>query len=342
MATEKNYYEVLGVKNTASEDEIKKAFKKLARQHHPDAGGDEAKMKEVSEAYEVLSDDAKRQEYDTMLKYGAFAGGAGGRAGGYPQGWGGSQQGGWANVDFGEGGAGGFGGAFSSIFERMRNGEGAFGTDWDFGERKARGKDRQVTLELTFEEAFSGVTKRVSIKSSDGKTQKIDVNVPAGAVDGGKLRYKGKGQDGTGGGSNGDLVIVTAIAAHPLYARKGANVQLTLPVTIDEAALGAQIIVPAPDGSKVKLRVPAGTQDGKVLVIKGKGAPRIKGEGNGDLRVHVHVELPKKLSEQQQAAMEAFALASQELDIDVREEITKRTGVKAEIAAGEKVGEADA
>jgi curved DNA-binding protein len=182
----------------------------------------------------------------------------------------------------------------------------------------------------------------VSIKTQDGTTQKIDVNVPAGAVDGGKLRYKGKGQGGSGGGASGDLVIVTRIAEHPLYARKGANVQLTLPVTVDEAALGAHIIVPAPDGSRVKLRVPACTQDGKVLVVKGKGAPRVKGEGNGDLRVHVQVELPKKLTEAQQAAMEAFALATQETGVDVRPEITARTGAKPVSAASVEAGQNDA
>lgn len=315
QTTDKSYYEILGVGEQATTDEIKKAFKKLARKHHPDAGGDEAVFKEISEAYEVLSDTEKRKEYDSMLRYGAFSGGAG--ASDMPYNWGGS--GGYTVTDFG--GFGGDGGPFSNlgdIFSRMAAGEGAFGTDWDFGAKKVKGQDIQVTLEVTFEEAFNGTEKRVTIKSSDGSNQTIDVKVPQGAVEGGKLRYKGKGAAGSNGGKDGDLLIVTSIMAHALYSRQGADVLMDLPLTIDEAALGAEVIVPAPDGSKVRLKIPAATQSGKVFLIKGKGAKRVGSKAAsefGDLKVIAAIVVPEHLSDAQKEALLAFAAASDE---DVR------------------------
>ncbi|MDR3053121.1 MAG: DnaJ domain-containing protein [Coriobacteriales bacterium] len=300
---QRDYYEVLGVKQTASTDEIKKAFKRLARKHHPDAGGDETKFKDVSEAYEVLSDKEKRVEYDQYLKYGGAAGFGGG-----------GQRSAWS---------GGFGG-WGDIFESIRHGEGAFGSNWDFPERSVKGRDVQVTLEVSFEEAFTGAEKRVTIRINDEK-QQLDVKIPAGAVEGGKLRYKGKGSLGTGKGEKGDLVIVTSIKPHPLYSRKGPNVHLDLPISMAEAALGAQIVVPAPDGSRVKLRIPAGTQNDNIFVIGGKGAPRIKGEGNGDLKVQVHFALPASLNEQQKAALESYAAASDPSGADIRPLIAAQT-----------------
>ena len=301
VTAEKNYYDILGVRDTASADEIKSAFKNLAREHHPDVGGNEERFKEVSEAYDTLSDDAKRAEYDTYLKYGAFAGAANQGAHSWNTR---GQQGNWQTVtDYGDMSA------WSTIFESMRAGEGAFGTEWNFPRRKTKGRNVEVTLEVSFEEAFKGAEKRVTVKTGDGVSQQIDVKIPAGAVEGGKLRYKGKGAAGTRGGASGDLIIVTAIKPHKLYARKGADVLFDLPVSVAEAALGAQIVVPAPDGSKVKLRVPKGTQEGAVLAIRGKGAPRVKGDGNGDLKATVRIIVPKELSEEQAAALEAFAAA---------------------------------
>ena len=320
QTTDKTYYEVLGVDEKASTDEIKKAFKKLARKHHPDAGGDEAVFKDISEAYEVLSDKEKREEYDMMLRYGAFSA-AGGGAQGMPYNWGGQSGGRWTVQDFGNerGGGGGFS-SIGDIFSRMAAGEGAFGTDWDFGQRKTKGQDVQVTLEVTFEEAFAGTEKRVTIKGSDGANQTIDVKVPEGAVEGGKLRYKGKGTAGSNGGEKGDLLIVTSIKPHKLFSRKGANVLMDLPLSIDEAALGAQIAVPAPDGSVVKLRIPAGTQEGKVFLIKGKGARRHGGKSTGseygDLKIKAKITVPVELNETQRQALEAFAKAD---DTDIRE-----------------------
>jgi curved DNA-binding protein len=325
MVAEKNYYEVLGVKDDASTDEIKKAFKKLARKHHPDAGGDEAKFKDVSEAYEVLSDKETREESDTMLKFGAF--GSAAQGGGNPWGGGGAGGGSWRTVvtDFGD--LGGLG----DIFGRMAHGEGAFGTEWDFPQRNLKGQDVQVALPITFEEAFAGAEKSVTVKMGNGKEQKIKVKVPAGAVDGGKLRYKGKGGEGQGGGARGDLRIITSIKPHELYSRKGADVLMELPIGITEAALGASIVVPAPDGSKVKLRIPAGTSDGKTFAIRGKGAPQVNGKGsaNGDLKITVRFTLPKELNDRQKEALEAFAAASDGTGADIRPLIVERTGVTA-------------
>ena len=311
QTTDKSYYEVLGVDSKATTDEIKKEFKKLARKHHPDAGGDEAKFKDISEAYEVLSDKDKRAEYDQMLRYGAFTGAGGAAAGGAPFNWGGGQGGSWQTSDMGGGGFGSIG----EIFSRMASGEGAFGTDWDFGKKKVKGQDIQVTLEVTFEEAFAGTEKRVTVKSSDGNNQTIDVKVPEGAVEGGKLRYKGKGTAGSNGAPAGDLLIVTSIKPHELYSRNGANVTMDVSLSFDKAALGAQLTVPAPDGSKVKLTIPAGTQHGKVFLIKGKGAKRISGKTGsseyGDLKVKAIIEVPKDLNDAQREALEAFAKAGE-------------------------------
>ena len=307
MAQKKSYYDVLGVGKGASADEIKKAFRKQAQKFHPDAGGDEEKFKEVNEAYEVLSDEKKRAQYDRFGAVGDFSCGPGGGCGG--------GRGGRRTYTY-RGDGSGFGGGFSDfdfgdIFDNIRSGEGAFGSNWDFNINRARkGQDLQVDLDLTFAEAFSGTTKKVTIRiPSNGQEQSINVKVPAGAVEGGKLRYHEKGEYGKNGGKRGDLVVVTHIAEHPFYTRVKADVILQLPVSFDEAALGATVVVPAPDGTKVKLRVPAGSQDGATLRVKGKGAPKLKGSGCGDLKVRLCVRVPKSLNAEQKKALQAFAEA---------------------------------
>ena len=336
MVAEKNYYDVLGVKEDASTDEVKKAFKKLARKHHPDAGGEEAKFKDISEAYEVLSDKDKRKEYDTFLRFGAYGGSAGS---GSPFNWSGAgagRGGSWRTVvtDFNDLGN------IGDIFNRMRHGEGAFGTEWEFPQRAQKGRDAQVTLSVSFEEAFNGATKSVTVRVDD-LSQKIEVKIPAGAVEGGKLRYKGKGGEGSGSGMRGDLIIVTSIKPHELYSRKGADVLFKLPISVAEAALGAQVIVPAPDGSMVKLHVPAGTQNGRVLVVREKGAPRVKGKGFGDLKIEVCLTMPEVLNAGQRAALEAYAAASDPRGEDIRPTIVRRTIVVPSASFG-AVGAVDA
>ncbi|MGI6045812.1 MAG: DnaJ C-terminal domain-containing protein [Eggerthellaceae bacterium] len=305
MAVKPDYYKTLGVPRTATTDEIKKAFRRLARKYHPDAGGSEAKFKELNEAYEVLSDDKKRKLYD---QYGTAS------AQEIPRGWNGQG----VNINDIFGGVGGFG-SWAEILESMRRGEGAFGTEWNFGgdgfsqaqAHSQKGRDTAVTLPVSFEEAFSGCRKRVTLRIP-GKADKetIDVSVPAGAVDGGRVRLKGKGEPGINGGPAGDLLVTTRIKDHPYFSRDGADVIIDVPITVAEAALGESVVVPAPDGTKVKIKVPAGTQDNTTLRVRGKGAPRVKGTGNGDLQVHVKVLVPKDMNERQRQAMESFKEAT--------------------------------
>ena len=315
-STTPDYYKTLGVSRTATQDEIKKAFRKLARTHHPDAGGDEAKFKEINEAYEVLSDEKKRELYDqygtaneNQIPWGGAAGGQGfnyedifGRAGG-------------GQTYTYSTGAGGGGFSWADILESIRGGDGAFGSDWDFRVNQAqKGQDMNVTLDVTFDEAFNGTTKRVSLKIPGREgTETLDVKVPEGAREGGRLRYKGRGGLGENGGENGDLLITTHITEHPYYRRDKADVIIDLPISVAEAALGTQVVVPAPDGTKVKVKIPAGTQDGKMLKIKGKGAKEIKSktkEAHGDLKIQVQVRVPENMNEGQKKAMEEFMEAS--------------------------------
>jgi molecular chaperone DnaJ len=354
MAPTSNYYDVLGVKKDASADEIKKAFRRLARKHHPDTGGSEDKFKEINQAYEVLSDSEKRAQYDQYGQYfgGQVPPGAGG--GGWPGGGGRVRV---ENIDMGD-----LGDIFGSVFG------GGFGARG--GPRPQRGHDLQVDLPLTFEQAFSGTSARVEVEReepcstcggtgakpgtspatcgscggsgtvSDGQGMfafsrpcprcagqgkviespcpacrgagsvrrrvPVSVNVPAGATDGGRLRFKGKGAGGDAGGPSGDLYVVTRIGPHPYYVREGADVVMELPVSIAEAALGAEVRIPTPDGQKVKLKVPPGTQHGKVFRFKAKGAPRLKGSGRGDLKVKAKVVVPLDLSERQQDLLREF------------------------------------
>lgn len=325
MATTPDYYKTLGVSRTATPEEIKKAYRKLARKYHPDAGGDEAKFKEINEAYEVLSDEKKRKLYD---QYGTANENQIPFGGGDPFGGGGS-------------GFSGFG-SWADILEALRNGGGA-GSGWNVtvngqevggdpfgggfggspfggsgfggsrGARPVKGEDVSVDLPVTFEEAFNGAEKHVTLRvPGKSEREKLTVKVPAGAVDGGRVRFKGHGRPGQNGGAAGDLLVVTRIQPHAYYACEGADVVLTLPVTFAEAALGDAIVVPAPDGTKVRVKVPAGTQNGTVLTVRGKGAPRVKGGGTGDLRIKIEVTVPTGLNEAQRQALEAYQAASPE------------------------------
>lgn len=293
---QKNFYDVLGVKRDASDKEIKTAFRKLAQKYHPDAGGDEAKFKEISEAYDTLSDPKKRKEYDQLLMFGGIPGAGG--AGGYTY--------------TGNPGAGGWSDIFSSIF----NGEGAFGSDWatNFGgmggagraaSRPRRGGDLSLTVDVSAEDAFRGVTHKVTYRiPSTGEQQTITVSVPAGAVDGGKLRYKRRGEYGANGGERGDLVVTTNVAEHPLFKRKGADVTMELPISIYEAALGCSVEVPTPGGATVRLKVPAGTQAGKTFRFKEMGAPDVKHRGKtGALLVKIAIQVPTGLSADEKTAL---------------------------------------
>lgn len=294
MPQAKNFYDVLGVSKDASEAEIKKAFRSLAVKYHPDSGGDEEKFKEISEAYETLSHPDKRREYDQMLQFGGIPGQ--GMPGGYTY----------------AGGATPGGAGWGDIFDNIFRGEGAFNADWGQGfggrTRPRRGSDLSLSVDVSAEDAFRGVTHKVTYRiPSTGEQQTISVTVPAGAVNGGKLRYKRRGEYGANGGERGDLVVTTHVAEHPLFKRKGADVTMELPVSVYEAALGCSVDVPTPGGATVRLKVPAGTQTGKTFRFKEMGAPDVKHRGRtGALLVKVVVKVPTSLSDEERAGLEAL------------------------------------
>ena len=311
MANKPDYYKMLGVSKTATADEIKKAYRKLAREAHPDAGGDEEKFKDINEAYEVLSDEKKRQLYD---QYGTA------NETQIPFNWGGfGGSGGGTTVNFSDFGS------WQDILDKVLRGEGVMGSGFNFdnlgdfglggkganpqGPRK--GQDTTADLQLTFEEAFRGTTKRISLRipGRDGQTT-LDVKVPAGANDGDRQRYRGQGVPGVNGGEAGDLILTMRVAPNMQFSRQGADVLTTVQVSMADAALGGSVVVPAPDGTKVRVRVPAGTQPGAILSVKGKGAPRVKGTGNGDLKIVLDIPVPVNLNDAQRKALEDFRNAS--------------------------------
>ena len=305
MPQVKNFYDVLGVKRDASDEDIKKAFRKLAVKYHPDRGGDEKKFKEVSEAYETLSNPDKRKEYDQLLIFGGIPG----------QGGPGAGQGGYRTYTY-TGGNGAGPGAWGDIFDSILRGEGVGGSDWaqgfgGFGGGQARanrprkGSDLSLEVDVSAEDAFRGVTHKVTYRiPSTGEQQTITVQVPAGAVDGGKLRYKRRGEYGANGGERGDLVVTTHVEEHPLFKRKGADVTMELPISIYEAALGCSVDVPTPGGETLRLKIPAGTQTGKKFRFKEKGAPDVKHRGRtGALLVEVVVKVPAKLTANEREAL---------------------------------------
>ena len=304
MAEKRNYYDVLGVKRDADAEEIRKAFRKLAAKYHPDAGGDEQKFKEISEAYTTLSDPEKRKEYDQMLMFGGIPGadfgGSGGRNRTYTYTTNGAD---WSDIfDSIRNGDGAFGGFdFSSIF----NGTGASGAR---SNRPVKGGDLTMSIDISADEAFRGAQRRVAYTiPSTGERQSLTVKVPAGAVDGGKLRYRGRGEYGMNGGARGDLVVTTNVAEHPLFKRDGADVRMEIPISAYEAALGAQVDVPTPEGKEVRLKIPAGTQDGKTFRFRDLGAPDVKHKGSrGAMYVTVRIKVPTRLSPRERESLEAL------------------------------------
>lgn len=287
---EKDYYATLGVSKDASKDEIKKAYRKLAQKYHPDANKDgagaETRFKEITEAHSILSNDEKRAEYDQMR---SFVDAGGQRF----YGFGANRGGGNVRVNIGDlFGDGADGAVFEDLF-------GGFG----FGRRgPAKGHDLEAQVELSFDDSIEGAT--VAVNGSK-------VKIPAGIGDGGRIRIPGKGAPGESGAPAGDLYVRVRVAPHPVFRSEGSgNLGIDLPITIAEAALGAKIDVPTLDGA-VTVKIPAGTQDGKKLRVKGRGAPRPKG-GQGDLHVTVRVEVPQKLSRREKELLESFAEAHKE------------------------------
>ena len=347
---EKDYYATLGVAKDATAAEIKKAYRRLAREHHPDAKPDdsraEARFKEIGEAYAVVGDAATRKEYDELRRLGAS--GFGGMPGGFTGGFGGADLGDILGQMFGGGGAPGAG-RHRSAASRSR---------------PRRGADVETDLHLTFEDALAGVSTTINVTgegpcttchgsgaapgssrvtcgacsgtgemvvdqgmfsfaqpcgrcggagttvetpcrtcSGSGKVvtpRRIQVRIPAGVRDGATVRVAGRGQAGRDGGPAGDVLVRVRVADHPLFGRRGDDVTVEVPLTFSEAALGTTIVVPTPSGETRRIRIPAGTQPGKVLRVRGEGAPRTRGGGTGDLLVTVRVTVPERLDAEQE------------------------------------------
>lgn len=296
---EKDFYAALGVAKDVSDAELKKVYRKLARKHHPDSNaGDaaaEAKFKEISEAYSVLSDPEQRREYDQMRALGAggarFSPGAGGDfedlLGGMFGGRGGFQQGGFQ--------AGGYEDLLGGLFGGGGRGRAPRGP--------MKGRDQHASVALDFATAVRGDT--MTLQTGDGRS--VKVRIPAGVADKQKIKLRGKGEASPNGGEPGDLILEVTVRPHPVFTRDGLNLRVVLPVTFVEATLGATVQVPTLGGDPVKVKVPAGTPSGRVLRVKGKGVSSPKGQG--DLLVEVQVVVPDRLDGGAKEALEAFAAA---------------------------------
>lgn len=350
MADKRDYYEVLGLQKGASDDEIKKAYRKLSKKYHPDINKEpdaEAKFKEISEAYEILSDPQKRAAYDQY-----------GHAGTDP--------------NYGGGYGGGFGG-FEDIFESFFGGGGRTANP----NAPRQGADLQYAVDLSFEEAIFGVEKNIQYNREETchtcggngakpgtqpetchkchgsgtinverqtplgrvmsrqtcdvchgtgkeikepcttchgtghekKKHSVKVNVPAGVEDGQQMRLSGQGEAGSNGGPYGDLYVVFRVEESDIFDRDGSEIYYELPLNFVQAALGDEVNVPTVHGN-VKLKIPAGTQTGTNFRLRGKGAPKLRGNGNGDQQVKVKLITPKNLNEEQKEALRAYAKAS--------------------------------
>ncbi len=347
----KDYYEILGVDKKSTQDEIKKSYRKLARKYHPDRASEgekkksEEKFKEISEAYEVLGNPKKRQEYDQGARF--------------------FESGFRPGADFGFGAPSGDFGQFSDIFDLFGTGKKRRGY-----EAPEKGRDLQYNVQLSFEQALKGAAVKINvmrekvcsncggtgakpgtfpkkcptcggrgqIAQNQGffsisrpcpqclgrgvvidnpcsvcrgtgrakKTEPIAVKIPAGVTDGSRIRFPGKGEAGYRGGPHGDLYVITRVNSHSIFKRDGSNILLDLPISFTEAVLGTKVKVPTTNGV-VSLKIPVGTQDGQVFRLKGKGAPRLKGMGKGDMLVKVRLVIPRKLDKEEKEILKKFA-----------------------------------
>ena len=284
---EKDFYKVLGVSKDVTEAELKKVYRKLARQFHPDSNPDDAKaearFKEISEAYSVLSDKQQRAEYDQVRAMGSGARFTGGPGGGFTGGF--------------PGGSAGFEDVFSNLFGGA--GGGGFGGFGGFGGPQ-RGQDLSHRATIDFIDSIKGTTLKLSFQSGG----QVQVKIPAGIQDGQKVKVRGKGQPSPNGGEAGDLLVNVHVKPHPVFTRDGNNLRVTVPVTFVEAALGSTISVPTLGGEPVKLKVAPGTPNGRVLRVKGKGVELAKGVG--DLLATVEIAVPSHLSDKAKKALEEF------------------------------------
>ena len=333
----RDYYSTLGVDRSASQDAIKRAFRKLARKHHPDVNQNdpeaERRFKAANEAYEVLGNPDTRKKYDELganwkeyeraraAGQNPFAGaGGGGFRWSSPGGAGG---GGFRSISEDElrelfGGMGGAAGtgrgrgqSFSDFFQTFFGGE----TDPTGGTfsggaprtRARRGRDAEYETELTLEQAFSGVTQRLRLSGGSGE-RTVDVRIPAGVDTGSRVRVAGQGGAGAGGGASGDLYLRVQVTPHAVYTRKGNDLYMRASMPLATAVLGGEVEVPTIDGREVRLKVPAGTQEGQVFRIRGQGMPSLRnGADRGDQYATAHVMLPRNLTPEARRQFESLA-----------------------------------
>jgi curved DNA-binding protein len=310
--TKRDYYTVLGVSRSATEKDIKTAYRKLARKHHPDVNpGDkksEAQFKEIGEAYSVLSDPEKRKKYD---RWGhdwekieqAQAAGANFR--GRP----GSTSYTWSSAGGGAPGSYNFesedlGGLFEQLFGRAAGGR----TRVRSAPRK--GKDLEQPVEIMLEEAFNGTQRTFSIQDSQsGEIRTVEVKIPAGATEGLRVRIAGKGEPGLGGAAAGDLYLIVSVKPHALFERDGDDLRVKVPTPLYTALLGGEVMVPTPKGSQLALKVPPETANGQRIRLAGQGMPHLNGSGRGDLFAEVTVQLPKNLTSREKDLFAELARA---------------------------------
>jgi curved DNA-binding protein len=298
---EKDYYKILGVNKTASDSEIKKAYRKLAMKYHPDhTKGDksaEETFKKISEAYAVLSDKEKRKQYDTF------------GSAGFQQRY--SQEDIFRGSDFESilnelfGGSGHFGGGGRGMRFSFGGG-GPFGSYQRQQQAQPKGSDLEYELSLTLEEVASGTQKIVSFQHK-GRSEKITVKIPKGMISGKKLRISGKGEPSPYGGPAGDLYIKSKVLHHPVYDVQAQDLYINRDIKLTEAILGTNISVPTMSGKELKLKIPAGTKHKTKMRLSGHGLPHMHGKSQGDLYVHIHVNMPKRLNKKQKALIEQLA-----------------------------------
>jgi curved DNA-binding protein len=301
----RDYYETLGVSKTASDDEIRKAFRKLARKYHPDVNKDKAtaeeKFKQLNEAYEVLGDPEKRKKYDEL-------GANWDQPGGFqpPPGWGGQPGGGFRRYQPGDGGGIDFefgGTGFSDFFEAFFGGgrQAGFGGGSGFGQRQRtaeRGSDVEADIMVTLEEAFHGSKRPISLRrGNSNKVESYQVKIPKGVHEGQRIRLAGQGEAGAGGGKSGDLFLRVRLARHPDFTVEGNDLIHEVKLPPWQAALGGELRVPTLEG-QARLKIPAGTQGGQRFRLRGHGLPT-SDQTRGDLFVEAQIQIPKKLTERE-------------------------------------------
>ncbi len=325
-----DYYEILGVPRDAPEGEIRKAFRRLARKHHPDVnpGNQEAedRFKRINEANEVLSDPEKRRKYDEFgprwreheeWQRAQEAAGTPGQ----PFDWsrfGGAQGPGGTHYEyrtvreedlqdlFGDEEP------FSDLFTNL------FGSRGERGgarraTRPAAGRDVESPVEVTLQEAYAGATRLLEMQLPDGQTRRLEVRIPPGVDEGSRVRVAGQGSPGKAGGPPGDLYLVVSVLPDPRYERRGDDLHTRVTASLQTLLLGGEVQVPTPDGRRLALAIPAGTQDGRVFRLRRQGMPRAgRPEQRGDLFAEVHARLPERLSPRERELLEEFALAGTE------------------------------